>query len=65
MGHDVVGHQFHGAPRERGVHPIMAGVEERSEGPDGVSGMDDLLDDLIDGSGDDALAKQGRDVCGW
>jgi len=30
----------------------MTGVEERSEGPDGVSEMDDLLDDLIDCSGE-------------
>ena len=60
--HDLLGHQLHRAPRERLVHPVVAGVEQRAEVADLLAERQDLVGDRVRRAVDHQLVDDGREI---
>src|SRR5262249_23168412 len=55
LRHHLLGEQGHGAPGERYVTPVLAGIEQRAEIADLLAEFQDLVGDLVGRAVDDQL----------
>src|SRR4051812_14833472 len=57
LRHDLLRHQLHRAPGELRIDPVVARIVERAEGTDLLAEGEDLLDDAVDGAGEDETRR--------